>query len=167
LTIFVRSTDPNDQRIFIADAGGNLYTLNSVQQVQNFGYISGSMLQLSPTDISSMTVKSAQNILLQTGTSNYAVVDGGSKRLFANPQAQSNWLTSGNQTTVSNYLWNFIPTGSAIGSSIKGSAPNIYAIQSGQKSWVQSWSTYSSLYAPYSPVSDYLVFLLPNGPNIP
>lgn len=167
LTIFVRSTNTSDNRIFVADSGNKLYTLSSVQQVQNYGYISGNMLQLTPTDINAMTITNAQNIFQQTNTTNYAVLDSGSKRPFSSGTVQNSWLTSGNQTSVSDFLWNFMPTGSVITGSIKGSAPNIYAIQSGQKDWIQSWQTYSTNYSPYTAVSDYLISVLPSGPNIP
>ena len=164
LTIFV--TSASDSRIFVADTGGLLYYLNSPQQVQNYGYISGPMLQLSGADINAMTISNAQNIVEDGTSGNYAVLDGGSKRAFTTPTVQSYWLASGNQTSVSANLWSFIPSGQTIGDSIKGSAPNIYAIESGQKSWIQSWQTYSNSYAPYSNVSDYLIYLLPNGANI-
>jgi hypothetical protein len=165
LGLFVQSTDPSDLRIFVADSGGNLYTLNSIQQLLNYGYVSGSLLQLTPGDINAMTITNAQNIL--KNGSNYAVLDGGSKRAFNTGQDQTNWLTSSNYTTVSNYLWAYIPSGSSIGSTIKGSAPNVYAVSNGQKQWIQSGQTYLSSYAPYQPVSDYLIYLLPNGANIP
>jgi hypothetical protein len=165
LTPFVRSTDPSDLRIFVADSGGKLYTLSSIQQLLNYGYVSGNPLQLKPGDINAMTITNAQNIL--NNGSNYAVLDNGTKRAFSSTQAQSNWLTASNYTAVSNYLWAYIPSGSSIGSTIKGSAPNVYAVSGGQKQWIQSGQTYSSTYAPYQLVSDNLIYLLPNGANIP
>lgn len=170
LTIFVRPTDSNDHRIFVADADNKLFTLSSVQQVQNYGYISGDMLALSASDINAMTVTSAQNILQQGSGSNYAVLDYGSKRSFSNGTVQSMWLDSGNQTSVSDYFWNFIPSYTTIGASVKGSAPNVYAIDTGQKRWILSQGTYQSYvtsYGPYSAISDKLSSVLPAGSNLP
>ncbi len=169
LTIFVRSTDTTDTRIFVADSGAKLYPLNSVQQVQNYGYSSpANMLQFTPSDLGSYdTSVSAQNIM--KNTTNYAVLDGGVKRSFDSTATKDKWVLTGdtNALNVSDALWNFIPNGSSIDSTIKGSVPNVYAISNGQKHWVESNQTYQSTYAPFQSVSDYLTFLLQTGTPIP
>lgn len=167
LSIFVRSSDTNDQRIFIADnAGGQLYHLTTVGQVYNFGYQNGGqMMQLSPSEITAGNPVIANNIIRKT-SGGESVLDSGAKRAFTNGTVQSNWVTGSNTTTVSDSLWAFIPAGASVGATIKGSAPNVYTMESGQKRWIQSNTTYQT-YAPYYNSSDYLLGLLPTGANLP
>ena len=167
LTIFVRSTDTNDQRIFIADsAGAQLHHLTSPDQVFNYGYQSGGqMLLLSPSDITAGSPVTAKNIIKKASGGD-SVLDSGAKRLFSNGTIQGNWETGSNVATVSDALWAFIPAGSNINRTIKGTSPNVYVVDGGNKRWVQSDATYQS-YAPYQSVSNYLINLLPNGADLP
>jgi hypothetical protein len=114
-----------------------------------------------------MTITNAQNIIEDGTTGVYAVLDDGAERSFSSTAVQNDWLVSGNQTSVSSNLWSLIPAGAAVSDSIKGSAPNVYAIQNGEKDWVLSEQTYSASYAPYTTVSNQLIYVLPSGANIP
>lgn len=166
LTLFVRSTDQNDLRIFAADSGDKLYTFASIPQVQNYGYLGGNLLQLTPADINAMTVTDAKDIFRRGSSSDYAVLDFGGKRNFTTGDVQTEWVTGSNTISVSDYLWNYIPTGSNIGGTIKASAPNVYAMDDGQKRWIQSGNTYL-FYAPYYSISDFLNLLIAEGSPIP
>ncbi len=167
LTIFVRSTDAADQRIFVADnAGSNLYHLTSTAQVFNYGYQSGGkIMEITPSDITGSTVATAKN-LIRKSSGGESVLDSGAKKAFINGTVQSSWTTGSNISTVSDSFWAYVPSGASISATIKGSGPTVYAVDAGQKRWIRSTQTYTNTYAPFYSVSDLLLSLLPNGADI-
>jgi hypothetical protein len=169
LSIFAHSTDPSDTRIFLVDnSGNNFYYLSSVQQFQSFGYSGGDIVPVSPGDLG--TPGTAQNIIKTSTTGTERIMDTGQKHDFSDAGVKSRWVTAGNTLTVTPALYSYFSDGTAFGGNIKGSAPNVYNVDTGQKRWIQSgasYQTYAGQYGSFTQVSDWLLSVMPNGANIP
>jgi hypothetical protein len=170
LSIFARSTDPNDHRIFLVDNGGmDFYHLTSLEQFISFGYGGGNFIvAVQPSDLGSPGL--AKNIIKTGAANSERIVDGGQKHAFNTSAIRDRWVNGSNTLTVSNALWSYFATGTTYTGNVKGTAPNVYAIEDGQKRWIQSQSTYQSYasqYGSYVTASDLLLLGLQNGTNIP
>ncbi len=168
LSIYAKSTNSSDGRIFLVDNGAaNFYHVTSVEQILNFG-ASSNLVPVTPADLG--TTGTALNILNTSTNNTERIIDSGKKRNFVDATAKNRWYTGSNSLTVSSALWNYFADGSLVGANVKGSAPNVYNIDAGQKRWIQSQSTYQSYissYGNYSTVSDFLLNATPNGANLP
>lgn len=168
LNIFARSTDTNDHRVFLVDNGGTTFThIVSIEQLLNYGYSSGAMVEVRPADLG--TVGSTKNIIKTTDADSERLVDGGSKRAFSSTTVKDRWVGTDNVQTVSSYLWNRLSTYINVTGNIKASAPNVYTINEGEKQWLQTQSAYQNytgLYGSQSQVTDWLAQLLPDGAGI-
>lgn len=168
LNIYARSTNSADNRIFLVDnSGSTFYHIGSVEQKQNFG-ANDNVVPVSPSELG--TPAAAQNIIGTASSDTYRIMDNSKKRNFSNSTVRDRWSNGSNHMIVSQALWEYFTDGETIGGNIKGSAPNIYTVESGQKKWIQSQSSYQShvgSYGPYSQVSDYLISVTPTGANIP
>lgn len=167
LGIYARSSDAGDTRIFIADNNATtFYHVTSVEQLQNFGVAS-----TVPVPAASLGSATTVNNILKTSTSGTErLIDTAKKRNFASDTVKGRWVTGPNVTTVSSSLYNYFSDGGTVAGNIKGSAPNVYNMDNGQKRWIQSQSSYQSnmaLYGAFSTVSDWLISILPTGSNIP
>lgn len=168
LSIYAKSTNPSDGRIFLVDNGAtNFYHVTSVEQILNFGS-SSNLVPVTPLDLG--TTGTALNIINTSTNNTERIIDSSKKRNFTDSTAKNRWFTGSNSLTVSSALWNYFVDGVSIGANVKGSAPNVYNIDAGQKRWIQSQSTYQSYissYGNYSTVSDFLLNATPNGADLP
>lgn len=171
LSIFARSTDTNDHRIFLVDNGGTSFShLISVEQFLSYGYKGGDFIvAVQPADLG--TVGTAKNIIKTASADSERVIDRGQKYSFTNNAVRDRWLGSGDNTlTVSDALWSYFGAGGALTGNVKGSVPNVYNVDQGGKRWIQSsgtYQTYAGQYGGFSQVSDQLIRLLPEGSAIP
>lgn len=168
LTRFVRSTDPNDGRIFVMEKG-KLLLLHAPQEVFNLGYQGEKMVALSPAEITSVGVNSSwDNVTGEDGAGTVYVFDNGQKRNFSDMNAQNQWLGGNTPITLSNNFLNLLPTNNdPITKSFRAYEPAVYAVYGGTKRHVDSPSTASNLYSPESLVSPLLRDSLPTGTDIP
>ncbi|MDO8335940.1 MAG: hypothetical protein Q7T74_04140 [Candidatus Saccharibacteria bacterium] len=168
LSIYAKSTNTSDGRIFLVDNGAtNFYHITTVEQMQNFG-ASSNLVPVTPTDLG--TTGSALNILKTSTSGTERVIDNTTKRAFADNTIKNRWVTGSNVLTVSGALWNYFSDGATVNGNVKASAPNVYNIDMGQKRWIlsqPSYQTYTSNYGAYSTISDFLVKILPAGADIP
>jgi hypothetical protein len=170
LSIFAKSTDPNDHRIFLVDDGGtSFYHLTSLEQFLSFGYGGGDFLvAVQPADLGTPGV--AKNILKTATANSERIIDAGQKHDFTNSTVRDRWVTGSNTLTVSDTLWGYFGTGAAFTGNVKGSQPNIYTVDGGEKRWIQSqgtYQTYTTQYGAHTQVSDRLLTILPAGSNLP
>lgn len=170
LSIFARSTDPNDNRIFLVDNGGTtFYHLTSLEQFLSYGYGGGDFIvAVQPSDLG--TPSDAHNIIKTATTNTERAIDGGQKHPFSNTTVKDRWVSGSNTLTVSDDLWSYFGTGAALTGNVKGSAPNVYTVDEGEKRWIQSegtYQTYIGQYGAYVTVSDQLLHVLPAGVVIP
>lgn len=168
LSIYAKSTTSSDGRIFLVDNGAtNFYHISTVEQMQNFG-ASSNLVPVTPTDLG--TTGTALNILKTSTSGSERVIDNTSKRAFTDNTIKGRWVTGSNVLTVSNALWNNFSDGATLTGNIKAGAPNVYNMDSGQKRWVQSQSSYQSAisnYGNYSTISNFLMQITPTGSDIP
>ena len=169
LSIFAKSTDNNDHRIFLVDnSATSFYHLTSVEQFLSYGYGGGDIITaVQPADLG--TPGTAKNIIKTSTNDTERVIDGGQKHPFTSSTVRDRWVTGSNTLTVSNTLWGYFSVGSNYSGNVKASAPNVYNIDAGQKRWIQSQSayqTYTSQYGAHTNISDWLASLLPNGSNL-
>lgn len=168
LDIYAKSTNTADGRIFLVDNGGTVfYHITSIEQMQNFG-ASSNIAEVLPSELG--TPGEAKNILKTSTSGTERVIDASKKRSFTNDTVKNLWVTGTNVLTVSDNLWSHFNDGTTLAGTIKGSAPNIYTVDSGQKRWIQSQPTYQSYatnYGSFTLVSDFLLTNLPTGSNLP
>jgi hypothetical protein len=169
LNLFAKSTDGNDHRIFLVDNGAtDYYHLNSVEQLLNFGYNGGGVVAVSPSDLGTPGV--AQNIIKTATADTERIVDIGAKRDFSNSTVKGRWVTGSNVLTVSSAFYNRLGSGTSVTGNIKGSnTPHVYNIDTGQKRWIttqSSYQTYATDYGAYSDVSSWLAAVIPTGTDI-
>jgi hypothetical protein len=170
LSIFAKSTNSNDQRIFLVDDGGtSFYHLTSLEQFLSFGYGGGDFLvAVQPADLG--TPGTAKNIIKTATTNSERVIDGGQKHDFSSSVVRDRWLSGSNALTVSDTLWSYFGTGAVFNGNVKGTGPTVYTIDNGQRRWIQSqgtYQTYTAQYGAYTAVSDRLITILPTGADIP
>jgi hypothetical protein len=169
LSIFAKSTDTNDNRIFLVDSGPIFYHISSVEQFQTYGYNGGDLIAaVQPSDLGSPGT--AKNIIKTATADTERVIDGGQKHPFTNSTIRDRWVTGSNTLMISDTLWSYFSGGVTFSGNVKASAPNVYNIDTGQKRWVQSqgaYQTYTSQYGSYSTISNQLLNLLPTGNIIP
>lgn len=162
LTRVASSKTPGDSRLFIVDRG-MLYRLYP-NQALNLG-VQGPFTAVDP---SAFTVNDWTKVVVKDEAGvNYAI-DGGRKRLLPAGVIRDQW-TYGNYAavpTMTNGFLNMLPNSIQMERTIKGSGPTVYTVENFAKRWVQNPSTYSSSYAPFTPVSDTLVELLSNGSSV-
>jgi len=166
LTRFIRSNVGGDNRTFIVDAG-NWYNLSDAQR-SNLGSANEPTMQLNPTNAPN-TITDWSSVVVKDGSGKHYVIDGGTKRSFANATIQNWWTNNGSLTvpTMTNGFLNLLPNNGTIERAIKGSAPEVYSAEGSTKRWIQSSTSYNSLYAPFAPVSNQLINAMPTGSVIP
>ncbi len=169
LSIFAKSTESSDTRIFLVDTGPTFYHISSVEQFQAYGYNGGDLIvAVQPADLG--TPGTAKGIIKTSTADTQRVIDGGQKHPFTSSTIRDRWVTGSNTLTVSDTLWGYFSVGSSYSGNVKGSAPNVYNIDTGEKRWIKSqdsYQTYTSQYGSYSSVSDALLSTLTSGNDIP
>jgi hypothetical protein len=166
LTRFVKSSVGGDNRTFIIDAG-NWYNLSAAQR-SNLGDPAESTMQLDP-GLAPNTITDWTSVVVQDHSNKMYVIDGGTKRSFANPVIQ-NWWTSNNSLsvpTMSNGFLNLLPNNGTIERAVKGGSLAVYSAEGANKRWILSGNTYQQSYAPFAQVSDQLLNAMASGANIP
>jgi hypothetical protein len=163
---FFAVNNPADLRIFLKDSDKS-YVLTSPQQVYNFGFINSLLPKLGNTELSNIsTSQSAKNNI--NYLSNYYIIDNGKKRLPNDNSTQAAWnlTTPNNYISVTSALANYLIDGSNSTILIKGSAPNVYAVENGTKRWITGPQILSQNFPgiQITLVSDNLLQLLPSGP---
>ena len=166
LTRFVRSSINGDGRVFVVNAGSWYYV--TAAQRANLGGPNEPTMSLDPAEAPS-SITDWTSVVVKDGSGKHYVIDGGTKRSFANTIIQNWWTSNGSLTvpTMTNGFLNLLPNNGTVERAIKGSAPNVYSAESATKRWILTPSTYAQSYAPFSSVSDQLVNVLPSGTSIP
>lgn len=166
LTRFVRSSVNGDNRTFVID-GGNWYYLTSEQRT-NLGSSNEPTMLLDPANAPN-SITNWTSAVVKDSSGKHYVIDGATKRSFANSIIQNHWTGNGSLTvpTTTNGFLNLLPTAGTVERAIKGSAPAIYSAENGTKRWILSSSTYNQSYAPFAFVSDALINALTSGTSIP
>lgn len=166
LTRFVRSSVDGDNRIFVID-GGNWYTVSSSQRA-NLGKDNEPTMSLDPS-LAPNSISAWTSVVVKDGSGKHYVIDGSTKRSFANSTIQNHWTGSGSLSvpTTTNGFLNLLPNNGTIERAIKGSEPAVYSAENGTKRWVLSSQTFNQSYAPFAIVSNDLINALPSGVSIP
>ena len=163
LTEFVRSSLPNDLRLFVAN-NGVLYYL-SPYQASNLGLTAGMpMAAVNPGAITS-NIQPWSAVMVQDASGKDYVINAGQKMLFPNQATVNYWTNNGAYTppVLTNGLLNLLPTSTSyIERGIIGSSPAAYAVVGATKHWILSPNNVA-LYYPIQPVSDSLINSLPSG----
>lgn len=164
LTRFVQSSTSSD--IHVIDAG-NWYKISSAHR-SNLGSSNESTMTLDPANAPT-TITDWSSVVVKDSSGKHYVIDGGTKRSFANSTIQNHWTNNGAITvpTTSNGFLNLLPNNGTIERAIKGSSAAVYSAQSATKNWIQSGATYQQSYAPFATVTDYLLNAMPDGSPIP
>jgi hypothetical protein len=165
LTRFVKSSVSGDNRTFIID-NGNWYNLSSAWR-NNLGGPNESTMLLNP-NLAPNTISDWTSVVVKDHNNKLYVIDNGTKRSFANSTIQNWWTNNGSLTvpTTTNGFLNLLPNNGTIERAIKGSSPAVYSAQGAVKSWIRTSSAYNQFYAPFAPVSDNLLNVMPNGSDI-
>ena len=167
MTKFVRAKNPADSRLFIVN-DGVLYHLTP-EQAGNLS-ASGPFMFANPEAISAQPITLWGGILVKSANGSYFVIDGGGKRHFASSIIFDHWRRTVSLSAipvVTDGFVNTLPSKGPIERAIKGSGPAVYSADSITKRWIRSSQTYHASYAPFAQVSDFLINVLPNGPDIP
>lgn len=165
LTRVARSNVPGDSRQFIVD-NGVLYHL-SPEWAGNFNYNPAELTDVNPVAASSAAITTWNQGVLKSSTNSYYVIDNGTKRLLPPGTIANFWVDSNSLVkNVSNGFLNLYPLGVNMERAIKGSSTSVYAAQSGNKRWVRTTNAYTTMYAPFTVVSDKLINALPAGTEI-
>ncbi len=164
LTRFVRSS--TDNRTFIVDRG-QWYNLTN-NQFANLGGIGAPVMGLEPANAPN-TITDWTNIVVKDSVGKHYVIDGGTKRNFANPIIQNHWTNNGtlNVPTASNGFLNLLPDSGRIERVVKGSEPAVYSAQGATKRHILTSNTYHTYYAPFSQVTNALISAMPSANDIP
>lgn len=166
LTRFVRSSVDGDNRTFVID-GGNWYYITSGQRT-NLGSSNEPTMSLDPANAPN-SITNWTSVVVKDSSGKHYVIDGATKRSFANSIIQNHWTGNGSLTvpTTTNGFLNLLPTAGTVERAIKGSAAAVYSADNGTKRWILSSTTYNQSYAPFVFVSDALINVLPSGTSIP
>jgi hypothetical protein len=167
LSRYVQSNVNGDSRTFLVD-NGKWYTVSGQNwaNVSGGDYITSSMDPAWAPNAGSIT--DWTSVVVKDNANNYYVIDGGTKRTFANATVQNQWTNNGalGIPTVSGSFLNFLPTRGAVERAVKGTGPSIFSVEGGAKRHIRFADTYSASYAPYAQVTDTLLNVLPNGSDI-
>ena len=163
LTRFVKST--TDSRVFVIDHG-NWYNLSGAQQA-NLGAVNVPMMGLEPT-AAPTTITDWNSVVVKSEVNTYYVLDAGGKRWFNHQMIKDQWTDYGalSVPTVTDGFLNLFFNRGPVERTVKGSAPSVYAAWGGTKRHIQYPSTYNQYYAPFGPVSDSLLNVMPTGSNV-
>lgn len=166
LTRFVQSSAAGDNRTFIVDAG-NWYAVSATHRA-NLGGPNEPTMSLDPDNAPS-TITNWASIVVKDGSGKHYVIDGGTKRSFANVTIQNHW--TGNNTlsvpTSTNGFLNLLPNNGTVERAVKGGGNEVYSAENSTKRWILSGQTYQQLYAPFATVDNRLINALPSGNSIP
>lgn len=166
LTRFVQSNVAGDDRTFVVD-GGNWYSLSSAQRA-NLGKPNEPSISLNPT-LAPNSITPWTSVVVKDASGKHYVIDGSTKRSFANAIIQNHWTGSGSlivPTTTNGFL-NLLPNNGTIERAIKGSNPAVYSAENGTRRWILSSQTFNQSYAPFAIVSNELINSMPSGASIP
>jgi hypothetical protein len=163
LTRFVRST--TDNRRFVID-NGQWYNLSDVQ-FANLGGVGAPIMGLEPSAAPN-TITDWTNIVVKDAANKHYVIDGATKRGFANSIIQNHWTNNGSLTvpTTTNGFLNLLPNNGTVERAIKGGGPYVYSAENATKRHILYPSTYNLYYAPYCIVSEALLYAMPTGSDI-
>jgi hypothetical protein len=164
LTRFVQSSTGSQKYVI---ENGEWYSITDAQRA-NLGRSNEPAAVLNPS-YAPNSITAWTSTVVKDSSGKHYVIDGATKRGFANATIQNHWTGNGSLTvpTTTNGFLNLLPTAANIERAIKGSSHQVYSAESGTKRWVQSTSTYNVSYAPFAPVSDVLINVLPSGSAIP
>lgn len=165
MTPFAKSKISGDSRIFAVD-NGVLYYL-SPSQATNLGVKPSTPLMAVDPSAITTNITNWAAILVQDTSGREYVIDGGTKRYFPNAATQNYWTNNGtvSATTLTNGFLDLLPTSGAIERGIQGTTAPVYEVIGVQKDWITNPSEVQT-YSPIQNVSDALINVLPDGPNV-
>ena len=167
LSIFARSTDSSDNRIFAKD-DNKVIQLTGITQLQNLaGSNSLNTVLLTPSDLTNLNPVASSMITVSTAGQTQLIISGG-RYNFTDAPTQQAW-TQADTLSIGNNLASQLPQQSVIITSVAQtvSQSNIYAVVDGSTHWIY-YAPYISRYrnTPVTTISDKLMRSLPQGPAI-
>lgn len=137
LTVFAKSTNAADSRIFVKDLQG-LYHIMSIPQLQNFaGSQPFNTIPMSPQEIQALNPVGASMTSIMDSHGTTFLVVAGKKRPLSDATVTAAWKTD-DTAQVSDALLGLLATGDVVSQTVlKASDQNeIYAVENGVKRWI-------------------------------
>lgn len=164
LTRIARTTDINGSRYYLVN-DAKWYLLNTNQKsnlIKSNEPVTDIDISVAAGEVYDWTFN-----LISNGSGGMYVIDSSKKRGFPNTIVRDHWVNNSNVLTVSQAFLDLLDNGQFMERTIKGSGNEIYLYEANSKRWITNPSTFWSLYAPYTQVSDALLQSVGNGSNIP